>query len=161
MAERDQLDIMSYPGFLIRRCNQISMGIFLDETAGYDLTPAQYGALASIAREPGMDQTQLMERIALDRSSVTKCVERLEGRGAITRSVDPSDRRVRHLFASEDGLALLQAINAHVCASQKRILAPLGEERARLFVEMLTDLARTHNDASRVPMRDADAQPAA
>lgn len=151
---------MSYPGFLIRRCNQISMAIVLDETAGYDLTPAQYGALATIAREPGMDQTQLMARLALDRSSVTKCVERLEGRGAITRAIDPSDRRVRRLFASQEGLDLLQEVDGHVCASQKRILAPLGEERARLFVEMLTDLAQAHNDASRVPMRDADAQPA-
>lgn len=154
MTERDQPDIMRYPGFLIRRCNQISMAIFLDETAGYDLTPAQYGALASIAREPGMDQTQLMERLALDRSSVTKCVERLEARGAISREVDASDRRVRRLFAAKDGLALLQAIDDSVMRSQHRILAPLGEERARFFVQMLQDLAAAHNEASRVPMRE-------
>lgn len=155
MAGPQVEEIVNMPGFLIRRCNQISMAIFLDETAGFDLSPAQYGALALIAAEPGMDQTLLMERSALDRSSVTKCVERLEGRGAITRQVDRCDRRVRRLFASEEGMALLQAVDEHVRRSQERILQPLGPERAYLFMEMLKELTRTHNEASRVPLRDA------
>jgi DNA-binding MarR family transcriptional regulator len=157
MSQKARLDIMSFPGFLIRRCNQIAMAIFLEETAAYDLTPAQYGALALIADEPGMDQTQLMERSALDRSSITKCVERLEARGAIKRTVDHADRRARHLFASQEGLALLQAVGECVQTSQQRLLEPLGEERSRLFLEMLTDLAKAHNTASRVPVREAAA----
>lgn len=155
MIKRTRLDIMSFPGFLIRRCNQIAMSVFLDETTGYELTPAQYGALALIADDPGLDQTQLMERSALDRSSITKCVERLEARGAITRAADPSDRRVRRLFPSGEGLALLEAIEEAVHASQKRLLEPLGKERAELFVQMLHDLASAHNETSRVPMRGA------
>ncbi|WP_353622913.1 MarR family transcriptional regulator [Aliirhizobium terrae] len=34
--------------------------------------------------EPGIHQNMLGERIALDRSSVTKCVENLEARGMIS-----------------------------------------------------------------------------
>jgi len=147
-------DVIDMPGFLIRRCNQIAMAIFLAETAAFDLSPAQYGALALIVVEPGMDQTRLMERSALDRSSVTKCVDRLEARGAIRREVDAGDRRVRRLYATDDGRGLLDAVDAHALRSQQRILAPLGTEKALAFTEMLKELASFHNDVSRVPQRD-------
>lgn len=146
-------EIQNLPGFLLRRCNQSSMAIFLQETAGLDLTPAQFGALALIAAEPGMDQTRLTDRLALDRSSVTKCVERLEARGLIRREVQPSDKRARLLFVSEAGYALLDATEAHVQRAQAAILAPLGPERAALFVSMLHALTTAHNELSRVPLR--------
>lgn len=147
-------EIMTLPAFLIRRCNQISIGVFLEETKDFDLTTAQWGALALIANEPGMDQTRLMERSALDRSSITKCVERLEERGAITRKVHPSDKRARHLFATSEGIRLIEKIDESVKRSQQRLLAPLGEERAELFVQMLQELADAHNLSSRVPVRN-------
>lgn len=151
-------EIMTLPAFLIRRCNQISIGVFLEETEDFDLTTAQWGALALIANEPGMDQTRLMERSALDRSSITKCVERLEDRGAITRKVHPSDKRARHLFATSEGIRLLEEINESVKRSQERLLEPLGE-RAELFVQMLQQLADAHNLSSRVPVRDPTSRP--
>ncbi|MCB4771376.1 MarR family winged helix-turn-helix transcriptional regulator [Ancylobacter sp. Lp-2] len=150
-------DIGHLPGFLIRRCNQVAMAIFLDETSGFDLSPAQYGALSVVAADPGIDQTRLMERSALDRSSVTKCVERLEARGLIRREVDAADRRVRRLYVTEQGQNLRHAVREHVLRSQARLLAPLGAERATLLLAMLKELADSHNAASRVPLRDIDA----
>ncbi len=149
-------EIASMPGFLIRRCNQISMALFLEETAGQDLTPAQYGALALIAAEPGMDQTRLTDRSALDRSSITKCVERLETRGMIRRDMDAKDRRVRQLHVTEEGLALLNEVEGAVRRAQDRILAPLGEERAKQFLAMLEEVATANNPISRVPMQNVD-----
>ncbi|WP_089266184.1 MULTISPECIES: MarR family transcriptional regulator [unclassified Tardiphaga] len=141
------------PGFLIRRCNQVAMAIFIEETAEYDLSPAQYGALGLIAAEPGLDQTRLTHRSGLDRSSVTKCVERLETRGAIRREADLDDRRARRLYPTENGLKLLGAIEASVVRAQERVLAPLGKERAEQFLSMLVEIASSNNATSRVPMR--------
>lgn len=149
-------EITTMPGFLIRRCNQISMALFLEETDGQDLTPAQYGALALIAAEPGMDQTRLTDRSALDRSSVTKCVERLEARGMIRRDMDANDRRVRQLQITAQGLSLLNDVAAAVHRAQRRILAPLGEKRAKLFVAMLEEVASANNSTSRVPLHTGD-----
>ncbi|MBB6486969.1 MarR family transcriptional regulator [Rhizobium lusitanum] len=146
-------EILNLPAFLIRRCNQIAIGVFLEETQGFDLTTAQWGALSLIAHEPGMDQTRLMERSALDRSSITKCVERLEAQGLILREVDPADKRARRLSVTKDGLALLDAMSDKVRDSQRRLLAPLGDEGADTFVKMLQILTAAHNEASRVPVR--------
>jgi DNA-binding MarR family transcriptional regulator len=142
------------PGFLIRRCNQVAMAIFMEETVDHDLTPAQYGALGLIAAEPGLDQTRLTDRSALDRSSITKCVEKLEQRGAIRRKVDAADKRARCLYPTEAGLALLDAVEGAVAKAQKRVLAPLGTERARQFLAMLEEVASAHNASSRVPMKE-------
>jgi len=154
MSHPEVTEIVRAPGFLIRRCNQVAMGLFLDETAGYDLTPAQYGALTLIVLEPGMDQTRLTDRVALDRSSVTKCVERLEARGAVRREVDPSDKRVRRLYATEAGLTLIAAMREGVRRAQARLLVPLGAARAQEFLTMLEEVATAHNAASRVPLRE-------
>ena len=152
-------EIVRAPGFLIRRCNQVAMALFLEETAGGDLTPAQYGALALIAIEPGMDQTRLTERTTLDRSSVTKCVERLEARGAIRREIDPADKRARRLYATGAGQALLEAMEDGVRRTRTRLLAPLGNKRAQQFLAMLEEVAEAHNATSRVPLRQAVAEP--
>ncbi len=147
-------EIVKMPGSLIRRCNQVAIGIFLEETAGHDLTPSQYGALTLIANEPGMDQTRLADRSALDRTSVTKCVERLERRAAIHREIDPEDRRVRRLFPTPQGLALFDAVDGAVARAQARLLEPLGKERQGLFLEMLSDIASANNALSRVPISE-------
>jgi DNA-binding MarR family transcriptional regulator len=148
-------ELLRSPGFLLRRCNQVAMAVFLNETAQFDLTPAQWGALAMIAAEPGMDQTRLMERLALDRSSVTKCLERLEARGIVRREVDPADKRARRLWITEAGSALQAEMDAAVRRAQARILEPLGPERAAQFLAMLREVAEAGNEASRVPLRPA------
>jgi DNA-binding MarR family transcriptional regulator len=149
-------EIRSLPGFLIRRCNQSFTGLFLRETGDIGVTPAQFGALALMAVEPGMDQTQLTDRLALDRSSVAKCMERLEGRGLIRREVDPADRRARRLYVTQAGLEFLDGAEEAVLRAQAAILAPLGPERAALFIAMLKELAAAHNEVSRVPMRGGE-----
>jgi DNA-binding MarR family transcriptional regulator len=149
-------EVLQTVGFLIRRCHQVAIGLFLEETAGRNLTPAQFTALGFIAAEPGMDQTRLTDRSALDRSSVTKCVERLEAGGMIGRDIHKNDRRLRRLHATAEGLALLEVAKGAVQRANHRLLAPLGEEKARLFLTMLGEIAAANNLTSRVPINIDD-----
>ncbi|RZI58036.1 MAG: MarR family transcriptional regulator [Zymomonas sp.] len=143
---------MTNSGALIRRCHQISVAIFLEETAGHDVSPSQYAALTIVAADPGIDQTTLMERSALDRSSVTSCVERLEGRGLLLREVDPQDRRVRRLRTTPEGQRLLEDVEGAVDRAQRRVVEPLGD-RAGDFLAMLREVVEANNAASRVPVK--------
>ena len=61
--------LYAMPGHLIRRCQQIAVALFVEETERFDLTPVQYAALVSVRENPGIDQVGLVGRIALDRSS--------------------------------------------------------------------------------------------
>src|SRR3954470_14992511 len=71
------------PGHLARRFQQIAVAVFLAEVgdAGFDLTPVQYAALATIKANPGLDQVTLAGLIAYDRTTITGVVDRLVQKG--------------------------------------------------------------------------------
>ncbi|MFV3131003.1 MarR family winged helix-turn-helix transcriptional regulator [Niveispirillum sp. KHB5.9] len=149
----NQTRLEELPGFLVRRLGQISTALFLEETAGLDLTPPQYGVLMTIAAEPGRDQTFLSCRTALDRATITGVVDRLETRGLIRREVDPDNRRARLLYPTPDGLALLDRTGGRVDKVTEKLLSPLPADEQRLFLDLLRRLVEGNNQASRVPMR--------
>lgn len=148
----DAEQLRQLPGFLLRRCNQIFLSLFAQETVGLDITPAQFGTLSIIARYPGLDQTGLTGHLSLDRSSVTKCVDRLEERGLIRRQIAAEDRRVRLLEITEGGMELLTAAQDGVRRTGERLLAPLGGDAEQLL-SLLERLADGLDEESRVPTR--------
>lgn len=150
------------PGHLIRRAQQIAVAIFIDECARQGLTPVQYASLAEIARQPGIDATDLAGRTALDRSTLGTVLDKLERKGLIQRNVSPRDRRSKVLTITAAGATLLAAAEPNVRATQQKILAPLSENEAATFISLLTKLVTLNNEASRAPVgnRRAAAQAA-
>ena len=75
------------PGHLARRFQQIAVAVFLAEVseAGFDLTPVQYAALATIRSNPGIDQITLAGLIAYDRTTITGVIDRLVQKGLLVR----------------------------------------------------------------------------
>ena len=71
--------------------------------AGYDITPEQFGVLARLRVQQGMNQTQLGERMLKDRHNMTRILNLLEKRGYIERRPDSSDRRIFRIFLTESG----------------------------------------------------------
>jgi len=139
------------PGPYIRRLQQIAVALFLQETEGFGITAVQYGALLAVSRQPGLDQRSLAALIGLDTSTTAGVVDRLEGRGLLSRSASPHDRRVKLLSVLPDGEALLADIAPHVQRAQVRMLAPLPESERPAFMRMLRTLVDANNDASRAP----------
>lgn len=139
------------PGFAIRRLQQIAVGIFLQEMAGLNVTPVQFGALQVVARFPGIDQRTLAGRIALDTSTTGGVIDRLEARGWLQRRRSTEDRRARLLYLTPAGdEALAQAVPGMLRA-QERILAPLPPAQREPFMAMLQTLVEHNNEWSRAP----------
>lgn len=144
-------DLADLPGHYIRRLQQIAVAIFLEEAEAVGLTPVQFAALASVRRQPMLDQRTLAGSIGFDTSTIAGVVDRLERRALLVRNPSPADRRVRLLSLTADGEALLDAALPAALRTQERILAPLPPaERAR-FVEMLKVLVQANNALSRAP----------
>jgi DNA-binding MarR family transcriptional regulator len=85
------------PGHLARRFQQIAVAVFLAEVgdAGFDLTPVQYAALATIKANPGLDQITLAGLIAYDRTTITGVVDRLVQKGRRPPRQQPRPARAR------------------------------------------------------------------
>ena len=146
----------SRPGHLIRRLQQISVALFLEEIGHLDLTPRQYAVLNMIEELPGSDQANLSNMTAVDKTTLVKIIDRLVDKGWVTRTRSETDRRVNHLHVTDSGRALLRQVIPLLDRSDQRILAPLSRSQQREFMQMLTQLVRVNNIYSRAPM-NADA----
>ena len=149
--------VYTKPGYLFRRMQQIAVAIFVEECRAFDLTPVQFAALVAIHTHAGIDATRLSAVIAFDRSTLGNVIERLETKGFIERKPSQEDRRVKLLYLTKSGAALLRDIVPAVDRAQARILEPLKPADRKTLMALLTQLVDLNNEASRVPLRAEDA----
>jgi MarR family transcriptional regulator, lower aerobic nicotinate degradation pathway regulator len=154
-------DLYDKPAYLIRRCHQIALALFLERCSEFDLTPVQYALLKAAESEPEADQITLAGMAALDRSNAARLAVALEARGLLHRAPDPNDRRARRLSLTAEGRALLRQAKAAVDRVQADLLAPLKPAERRAFMTALEKIAAAHNESSRAPLRLPDADEAA
>src|SRR5205807_8201188 len=117
--------VYTAPGYLFRRMQQIAVSIFIEECRACDLTPVQYAALVSIHTHPGIDATRLSAVIAFDRSTLGNVIERLQAKALIERKPSRGDKRIKLLYLTKSGAALLADIMPLVDRAQARMLQPL------------------------------------
>jgi DNA-binding MarR family transcriptional regulator len=150
---KDDGRIYEKPGHLIRRLQQISLALFMDEARGFEITPIQYSAILAIDNHSGIDQTALCNIIAVDRSTIGDVVTRLELKKLIKRTPGAEDRRTKLLYITPAGRRLIDDIESAVQSTQKRILEPLTMSERAVFMRMLKKLVLLNNEHSRAPLR--------
>jgi MarR family transcriptional regulator, lower aerobic nicotinate degradation pathway regulator len=150
MTTKSPIDgLEDLPGHYIRRLQQIAVGIFMDETAGVNVTPVQFALLFAASRQTGLDQRTLAGRIGLDTSTIGAVVDRLESRGLVERKVSPDDKRVRLLSVTPAGKKLLQGVMPAMLRAQDRMLAPLPKADRSKFMAMVKRIVEENNVWSR------------
>ncbi|KJC48232.1 MarR family transcriptional regulator [Bradyrhizobium sp. LTSP857] len=149
--------VYAAPGYLFRRMQQIAVSIFMEECKAFDLTPVQYAALIAIHAHPGIDATRLSAVIAFDRSTLGSVIERLQAKDYIERRPAPEDKRIKLLYLTRPGAAILREIIPAVERAQARMLEPLKPADRKALMGLLVQLVDLNNEASRVPLRAEDA----
>lgn len=146
-------DFREMPGYLLRRCHQIGVAIFLDECKQLELTPLQFGSLAALDRFGPMDQVSLGGVMALDRTTILVVLSKLDRCGLIERRPSDADKRSKIASITEPGRRLLSKARPLVGDVQERILAPLTARERSQLVDLLAKVAEGNNDESRAPYR--------
>ena len=149
--------VYAAPGYLFRRMQQIAVSIFMEECKAFDLTPVQYAALIAIHTHPGIDATRLSAVIAFDRSTLGSVIERLQAKDFVERKPAPEDKRIKLLYLTKPGAAILREIIPAVERAQARMLEPLKPTERKALMGLMTQLVDLNNEASRVPLRAEDA----
>jgi len=149
--------VYAAPGYLFRRMQQIAVSIFMEECKAFDLTPVQYAALIAIHTHPGIDATRLSAVIAFDRSTLGSVIERLEAKNYIERKPAAEDKRIKLLYLTKSGAAILREIIPAVERAQARMLEPLRPADRKALMGLMAQLVDLNNEASRVPLRAEDA----
>ena len=149
--------VYAAPGYLFRRMQQIAVSIFMEECKSFDLTPVQYAALIAIHTHPGIDATRLSAVIAFDRSTLGSVIERLQAKDFVERKPAPEDKRIKLLYLTKSGAAILREIIPAVERAQARMLEPLKPADRKTLMALMSQLVDLNNEASRVPLRAEDA----
>ncbi|WP_159942030.1 MULTISPECIES: MarR family winged helix-turn-helix transcriptional regulator [unclassified Nocardiopsis] len=101
-----------------------------------------YNVLAAVAPGEHPTQAALAQRLLIDRSVMTYLLDDLEAADLVRRRVDPDDRRVRRVCATEHGRAVLARVRARVEHVEEQVLAGL-DEPARALLRDLAQRAAT------------------
>jgi DNA-binding MarR family transcriptional regulator len=110
--------------YLGRRFFQVAHAAVAEAHADIGLSPLEYGMLA--------------ERLALDRTTTSTAVFKLERLGLIKRDVNGSDRRARILRLAPAGVALYASHRPKAQAAQERVLSVLTSAERKQLAELLT-----------------------
>jgi DNA-binding MarR family transcriptional regulator len=125
------------PGFLIRRLHQIHVALFQKRCAAFDVTPLQYSLLSALAGRGTADQTTLAADVALDRTTTTGALKRLQSRKFIERSIHHRDRRAQICRLTKAGAALLRQMEASARAAHRETVADLSKPEQKRFIAMM------------------------
>ncbi len=138
VAQPDRLPALyDRPGFLIRRANQITPALFMEEVEPLGVTATQFGVLVVLAAHQPIDQVGIARLMGLDRSTTGLVVGTLERRGLLERVTDPADRRRRVLNITATGLERLAELEAPSRRAQERALEAFSPEQAAEFLKLL------------------------
>lgn len=147
------------PGFLLRRAHQISVSLFLSESAGIGATTTQYGVLLILRHYEGLDQIGLSKKVGLDRSTTGLVVKKLADDGFIVRVEDPKDRRRKILVLTAKGERHLERLREPAARAKKIALSAFSPAEAETFLSLLGKFVDEFNDVTRAPIV-SDADPA-
>ncbi|MFX5968737.1 hypothetical protein ABTE68_20235, partial [Acinetobacter baumannii] len=89
---------------------------------------------------PGIDATRLSAVIAFDRSTLGSVIERLEAKAYVERKPAVEDKRIKLLYLTRPGTALLREIIPAVERAQARMLEPLKPADRKTLMGLLTQL---------------------
>lgn len=84
---------------------------------------------------------ELSHAILVTTGAITKRIDRLEAQNLVSRTVDETDGRGRHVTLTEEGLALTDRLIAVHLENQRRLISSLSEDQRSQLADLLATLA--------------------
>ena len=101
------------------------------------LTARQSLSLLQICKEPGISQDMLAQRVALDKSNITRQLTVLEENGLVERRTCQKDKRIFRLHPTEKALELLPNIRSASQSWEQLVTQELSGEKRQILEQAL------------------------
>jgi DNA-binding MarR family transcriptional regulator len=135
------------PGFLLRRLHQIHVALFAGKCARFDITPVQYSLMSALSLRRVADQTTLANDVALDRTTATGALRRLQKRGFLVRAASRQDGRAQECRLTKAGERALRRIEAPARLAHRETVAALSTREQKTFIALMARLVDAHTKA--------------
>jgi DNA-binding MarR family transcriptional regulator len=134
-------DLASMISYQIRLIQIAAYKSFESKARGFGSAPRYYGLLRIVESNPGLNQSRLAKAVFLDRSSLVPILEALTKEGIIERSGSKTDKRIRRVFITEKGRALLEELRVLVDEHESDLAEPLSEAERGMLSELLQKIS--------------------
>jgi DNA-binding MarR family transcriptional regulator len=144
------------PGYLIRRLDSRAAFLYEKFTAQSDLTPRQFGVLLTLFQAGPLPQTELGNRLHLDRSTLGEMLQRMVDRKLVERRAHERDRRAVEIVLTQTGKTAMLTVVEQALEAQKALLSPLPDYLRPVFLKCLQMLADADENDDALPDNPAD-----
>jgi DNA-binding MarR family transcriptional regulator len=127
-------DVVSH---LLRRAHFRAEDLFAQEFGKDGLTPRQKALLITAYQNPGANQNELADKVAIDRNSFAEMLNRMVSNGYVRRAKAKEDARAYHITISQKGIDLLVEVLPRDREVEEKVFAPLPAELRPLFIKCL------------------------
>ena len=112
---------------------------YVDQRARqHGTTRAQWGVMARLRRQEGLNQAALAEQMDLQPISLARLLDRLQGQNLIERREDPADRRAYRLYLTPEGRALVDDLDSVRTEIAQEVLGGVEEAAILSALETLS-----------------------
>lgn len=122
---------------LLHRAGQCAEVLFANEAGRSELTPRQYAILSTVASNPDVSQTVLVEQTGVDRSTLADIVRRLVDKRLLQRKRTKHDARMYAVRITAKGEGALASMRPAASRVDARILSALPASQRKKFVQNL------------------------
>lgn len=134
------------PLHMLHRAGQCAEVLFGSATAAYKLTPRQFAVLLTIVGDEGLNQTAIVERTGIDRSTMADMVKRLSKKGLLQRRRTRVDARAYAIKLTDEGKRLVKAVEPLANRVDDKLLKTLSAARSTAFLRSLETIIDRLNE---------------
>lgn len=128
--------------FAVGKTSRHMARVVRDRISRFGLTHTQFFLLVALYEENGILITALARKVALDKSTLTSLLDRLEKDDLIKRVAHPTDRRVIQIYLTPKAEALRDDLIRTYHEVNRYFFSRLSSEELRTFEEILGKLER-------------------
>ena len=103
----------------------------------YDITPRQFIVLQTIDFQPGSNQNEIVKSINIDRSTLSKIIEKLESKNYISSQHKEGDKRHKQLNISSKGRSMLRRLQQNVKDLENIFIKEIELDTKKKFLSSL------------------------
>ncbi|MEU9959753.1 MarR family winged helix-turn-helix transcriptional regulator [Streptomyces sp. NPDC050982] len=143
---------MSYAIYQLARAHRARAAAILREM---DLHPGQELLLMHLLDRDGQTQSELLESLDVDHSTISKALRRMQDAGLLIREPAEHDRRVMVVHLTDKGRAMREPIAAMWRALEETSARNLSAEQAESFVRIAYAIADAINSPA-LPQEESE-----
>ena len=129
-----------YMGFLVYDVARAFTNAYAKLMAPLGLTRPQARVMACVTRYPGITQADLCEWIGVGRMAMSGLLDRMESKDLVSRSEDPSDRRVKRVFLTRNARKMLPDLQTIADTLYEKSMSSIKTKDLKVTMEVLSNI---------------------